>query len=164
MCLQADYLELKLSLMVSYDFCVTLQVSWHPMWKTPKNIMHVCVCAQPLGVKSCGVYLTVREHPPFSLSVGSRERERGRKVAFQWVCQCDFVSKLEGILQILRDSNKHSVSLPFLSSQTFFSFYFSNLYLPLYSRKPSDGQDVYMALNMKTLHEAQWHHQIDSSC
>lgn len=41
-----DYLELKLSVMVFYYFRVTLQVSWHPMWKTSNNIRHMCVCVR----------------------------------------------------------------------------------------------------------------------
>lgn len=29
------------------QFRVTLQVSWHPMWQTSKNIVCVCARAQP---------------------------------------------------------------------------------------------------------------------
>lgn len=40
----------ELSLTVSYHFRVTLQVSWHPMWQTSKNMMHMraraCVCVR----------------------------------------------------------------------------------------------------------------------
>lgn len=69
----------------SYGFlpflCHTAGVLAPNVEDTQEYYARVCVCvrAHPLGVKSCGVYLTVREHPPFSLSVESRERERGEE-------------------------------------------------------------------------------------
>ena len=51
--LQAEYLELKLRLMVSYYFRVTLRVSWHPIWKTSKIVTRVCVCVHVCSPTPC---------------------------------------------------------------------------------------------------------------
>lgn len=58
------------------QFRVTLQVSWHPMWQTSKNIVCVCVRAlNPLTGKSSGVCLTVRT--PTVLIICVRRGEGG---------------------------------------------------------------------------------------
>lgn len=63
--------------MVYYYFCVTLQVSWHPMWKTSKNIMHVCVCVCVLTHSVLKALLCVfdSQRTPTVLIICGKQRE-----------------------------------------------------------------------------------------